>query len=49
MKLMAMLSIYSKTLFFPTAILSPEYVYIHDISQSKRFNSRRIIFQEKRV
>ena len=48
MKLMAMLSIYTLWCYFST-ILSPEHVYIHNISQFKSFVNARSIFLEKRV
>ena len=41
-------NLYSTMLFFST-ILSPEYVYIHNISQFKSFVNSRRIFLEKRV
>ena len=50
MKLMAILTVnlYSTMLFF-SIILSPEHVYIHNISQFKNFINSRRIFLEKRI
>ena len=41
-------NLYSTMLFFST-ILSPEHVYIHNISQFKSFVNSRRIFLEKSV